>query len=259
MCSPGHGLYDAANRPTATDPCNLAYLRYLQSLSQLYGGYDKLARFLSTDPDFLTGNPQSYLATGKATIVPDGGVYWNLSSIDSYNFGIKGGLIYQLTPLPPTPDGTQTNLASYPSTMQEVVIPRGAAHPDLAFAVSKVTFWDGGAVLGCSLSGSPVVRNQQQWLGQAFAGEATLRRAAGLPGNPAANLQGLKQQPRLGLLSRASNAINPVDPFYQQQLVQETIRALEGRETPVAALQTVQTRVLAEERHLQYLYGAWNW
>ncbi len=259
MCPPGHGLYDAASRPTATDPCNVAYLQYLKSLSTLYGGYKKLSRFLAADPDFLSGSPRSYLATGKAVIVPSGGAYWNLSPIDANTFGVKGGLTYQLTPLPPTPDGSETNVASYPSTMQEVVIPPGAAHAGLAFAVGKATFWDGGDVLGRSLSGSPVVRNQQQWLGQAIAGEAALRRAAGLPGNPAASLQGLRLQPELGLVSQAASPINPVDPYYQQQLLQETIRVLEGHETARAALSTVQSKVLAQERYIEQQYGTWNW
>ena len=35
MCPSGHGLYNAANQPTATDPCNVAFLSYLKKLSDL--------------------------------------------------------------------------------------------------------------------------------------------------------------------------------------------------------------------------------
>jgi len=259
MCAPGHGLYDAANRPTATDPCNVAYLRYLKKLSDVYGGYAKLTRFLSGDPDFLTGNPKAYLATGKALITPSGNVYWNIGPLDANSFGVRGGLTYQLTPLPPTPHGSESEVASYPSTLQEAIIPPGAKNPDLAFAVSKMMFWDNGARLGRSLSGSPVARNPGQWLGQAIAGEAATRRQAGLPGNPAATLAGLRLQPSLGLLSKASNPTNPVDSYYRRQLVAATERVLDGRESPADALRRVQRGVLDQERHLAAAYGAWNW
>src|SRR5438477_2194393 len=43
MCPVGHGLYNQANQPTATDPCNVAYLSYLKKLVDLYGGYAKLS------------------------------------------------------------------------------------------------------------------------------------------------------------------------------------------------------------------------
>ena len=35
MCPPGHGLYGPGDQPTATDPCNAAYLRYLARLVDL--------------------------------------------------------------------------------------------------------------------------------------------------------------------------------------------------------------------------------
>ena len=261
MCSPGHGLYNAANQPTATDPCNVAYLRYLKSLSDLYGGYTKLRTFLSGDPDFLNGNPNAYLATGKGLVVPSSQAYWNIAPLDANSFGVKGGLSYQLTTLPPTVHGTQAEVATYPSTLQEVIIPRGARHPTAAFAVSKMMFWDDGYLLGRSLSGAPVAqpREQQHWLGEAIAGEAAVRQQAGLPGNPMAGLVGVKMQPHLGQVSRASNPTNPVDPYYQGQLLAETERVLDGQEAPQYALQQVQRRVLAQEQLLRARYGAWNW
>ena len=118
-------------------------------------------------------------------------------------------------------------------------------------------FWDNGYLLGRSLSGSPVAYNLHQWLGEAITGEGAVRHEAGLPGNPAASLQGLKMQPVLGRVSRASNPINPVDPYYQQQLVAETKRVLSGQEAPAHALEVVQRRVLAQEQHLQAQHGNW--
>jgi len=259
MCPVGHGLYNAADQPTATDPCNVQYLQYLAKLAKLYGGYPKLSRFLAGDPDFLNGSARSYVVTGKAAITASGGAYWNLQPFDQHHFGAPGGLTYQLTPLPPTPDGTAANAANYPSTMQEIVIPVGARQSALAFAVSKAIFWDNSALLGGSLSGSPMVGNQQQWLQQVAAGESALRRLADLPGNPIAALAGVKMQPRLGLESKASNPINPVDSFYQQQLLLATRSVLEGRESPKAALAAVQGKVLSEEQRLRRTYGAWNW
>jgi hypothetical protein len=82
---------------------------------------------------------------------------------------------------------------------------------------------------------------------------------AGLPGNPFASLAGVKMQPMLGLLSKASNPINPVDIYYQQQLGTATARVLSGQQNPLAALADVQQAVLAEEQQLQAHYGAWNW
>lgn len=259
MCPRGHGLYNAANQPTATDPCNLAYLRYLKALADLYGGYAKLTRFVAGDPDFLNGSPKAYLAVGKTLAAPSGAAYWNIAPLDANSFGVPGGLSYQLTPLPPTPHGTPAEAATYPSTMQEVLVPRGARHAGLAFAVSKLTFWDDGYLLGRSLSGSPVAHGLSQWLAEAIAGESAVRRQAGLPGNPAASLQGLRLQPRLGLMSQAASPINPVDPFYQQQLIAQTRRVLYGQTSPAQALQMVQRAVLAQEQRLKAEYGAWNW
>jgi hypothetical protein len=259
MCPPGHGLYNAADQPTATDPCNVAYLSYLKKLSDLYGGYDKLSAFLSHDPDFLTGSKNSYLATGKAIIPPSGFAYWNIPPLDANSFGVKGGLSYQLTRLPVTVHGSMAEATNYPSTQQEVIIPRGAAHPDLAFAVSKMMFWDYNYLLGRSTSGSPVRKAQSQWLTDLIGAEGATRKQAGLPGNPFAQLAGVKLQPALGLISKASNPINPVDLYYQLQLHAATVRVLSGQETPEFALAGVQTRVLAEEQQLRAKYGAWNW
>ena len=259
MCPVGHGLYNAADQPTATDPCNVEYLQYLAQLARLYGGYPKLSRFLAGDPDFLNGSARSYVVTGKAAITASGGAYWNLQPFDQHHFGASGGLTYQLTPLPPTPDGTAANAANYPSTMQEIVIPVGARRPAYAFAVSKAIFWDNSALLGGSLSGSPMVGNQQPWLQQVTAGESALRRLANLPGNPIAALAGVKMQPKLGLESKASNPINPVDSYYQQQLLLATTSVLAGRQSPEAALTAVQGKVLNEEAHLRREYGTWKW
>jgi len=131
----------------------------------------------------------------------------------------------------------------------------------VAFAVSKMMFWDDGYLLGRSLSGAPVAQTgeQQRWLGEAIAGEAAVRQQAGLPGNPAAGLVGIKMQPQLGQMSRASNPTNPVAPYYQQQLLAETARVLYGQESPQYALQQVQRRVLAQEQQLRARYGAWDW
>jgi ABC-type glycerol-3-phosphate transport system substrate-binding protein len=259
MCPRGHGLYDAADQPTATDPCNVAYLDYLQQLASLYGGYDKLTAFLSRDPDFLTGDRASYLVSGKALVTPSSDAYWNLTPFDAYSFGVKGGLRYALTPLPPTLHGTEAEVATYPSTMQEVMIPSGARHPDLAFAVSKAMFWDNGYLLGLATSGSPIVKDQQRWLGELLSGEGAVRVQAGLQGNPFANLAGVRMQPQLGLLSDAASPTNPVDPYYQQQLALATDNVLHGLQSPQAALQSVQRLVLAQERRLQSRYGRWNW
>jgi ABC-type glycerol-3-phosphate transport system substrate-binding protein len=259
MCAPGHGLFDAANRPTATDPCNLAYLEYLKKLADLYGGYAKLHTFLAGDPDFLGGDRRAYMVNGKALITPSGYAFWNTPAFDSFSFGRRDGVSYQLTPLPPTVDGTMAGAANYPSTMQEVIIPTGARHPDVAFAVSKVMFWDHGYLLGRSTSGSPVVQDQGKWLATVIATEAAVRKQAGLPGNPIAGLAGLRLQPQLGLLSRASSPLNPVAVQYHQQLLAATERVLLGQQAPDAALAQVQAEVVAQQQMLKAHYGAWNW
>jgi hypothetical protein len=259
MCPLGHGLYNRANQPTATDPCNLAYLQFLTKLVKLYGGYAKLQAFLSHDPDFLNGNHKAFMVAGKAMITPSAYAFWNIPAFDANNFGVKGGLTYALTTLPPTPDGTVAEAENYPSTQQEVMIPRGAKHPDVAFAVSKMMFWDDNYLLGRSTSGSPIIKGQDRWLHTVISTEAAVRKLVGLPGNPIAALQGLKLQPMLGLVSKASNPINPVDIYYQQQLEKATVRVLLGQQAPAAALHAVQTQVLAEQRRLQAQYGAWPW
>lgn len=259
MCAPGHGLFDAANRPTATDPCNLAYLRFLKQLADLYGGYATLRTFLAGDPDFLGGNPRAFMVSGKALITPSGYAFWNTPPFDSFNFGQKDGVSYQLTPLPPTRDGAMAEAASYPSTMQEAIIPPGARHPDAAFAVSALMFWDHGYLLGRSTSGSPVVRDQGKWLATVIATEAAVRAQAGLPGNPIAGLEGLRLQPQLGMLSRASSPLNPAAITYHQQLVAATERVLLGRQAADAALAQVQAGAVAEEQQLRAQYGPWSW
>ncbi len=259
MCPRGHGLYNAADQPTATDPCNVAYLGYLKKLADLYGGYARLSAFLARDPDFLSGNRNAYLATGKALVTPSSDAYWNITPLDANSFGVAGGLSYQLTPLPPTPHGTASEAAGYPSTMQEIIIPPGARHADLAFAVSKMMCWDYGYLLGRATSGSPLVKNQSLWLGELLSGERAVRALAGLQGNPISGLAGVRMQPQLGLLSQAANPTNPVDPYYQQQLALATDRALRGQVSPLSALQSVQRLVLAQERLLQSRFGRWSW
>ena len=55
-CPVGHGIYDANNQPTATEPCNVGWLTYLKKLSDLYGGFTKLSKFLSGDPQIWNGS-----------------------------------------------------------------------------------------------------------------------------------------------------------------------------------------------------------
>jgi ABC-type glycerol-3-phosphate transport system substrate-binding protein len=259
MCHLGHGLYNAANQPTATDPCNVAFMSYLKKLSDLYGGYAKLSKFLSGDPDIWNGSSKDYMATGQALISPSANAYWSITPFDGFNFGVKGGLSYQLTPLPPTKDGTMDEVANLPSTQQEIIIPPGAQHPDAAFALSKMICWDYGYLLGPSTNGSPVAGDQERWLHAMVVGEAAARKGAGLSGNPSARLQGLQMQPMLARVSKAWLPTNPVDIYYLEQLNKATLRVLYGQQTPQAALQQVQTLVLAEQQRLKAQYGAWNW
>ena len=259
MCPPGHGLYNRANQPTATDPCNVAWLSYLKKLSDLYGGGAKLGKFLSGDPDIWSGSPKDYMARGKILIAPSANAYWSITPFDNFTFGFRGGLTYQLTPLPPTAHGTLDEVSNYPSTQQLIIIPPGAKHPDQAFAVSKMICWDYGYILGPSTNGSPVAKDQEKWLSYMITGEAAARKRAGLPGNPAATLEGLKMQPKLARLSEAFNAINPVEIYYQEQLSKYTARALYGQMSPQAALAQVQRLVVAQQQRLKAQYGAWNW
>jgi ABC-type glycerol-3-phosphate transport system substrate-binding protein len=259
MCSVGHGLYNTANQPTATDPCNVAFLTYLKKLSDLYGGYAKLSKFLSGDPDIWNGSPKDYMATGQALISPSANAYWSITPFDGFNFGVKGGLTYQLTSLPPTLHGTMDEVGNLPSTQQEVIIPPGAQHPDAAFALTKMSSWDYGYLLGPSTNGSPVAKDQERWLRDMVTGEAAARKAAGLSGNPSATLQGLQMQPQLARASKATLPTNPVDIYYLAQLNKATVRVLYGQQTPQAALQQVQTQVLAEQQRLKSQYGSWNW
>ena len=215
---------------------------------------------MAGDPDFLSGKPASYLADDKAVIPSSAIAYWNLSALDTSDFGRPGGLAYGLTTLPVTVHGTLAEAANYPSTQQELIIPRGAQHPDLAFAASTLMYWDNSVLLGrAAVSGSPIRKDQHRWLGQVFAGVAAARKQAGLPGNPIAALAGVRLQPTLALLSTASNPINPVDLYYQRQLAAATTLVLSGLETPEAALQGVQQRVLAEQVRLKVAYGNWRW
>jgi hypothetical protein len=260
MCPLGHGLYNAkTDQPTATDPCNVAWLSYLKKLVDLYGGYKKLNKFMSGDPDIWSGSPKDYMASGKALISPSANSYWSITPFDTFNFGFKGGLQYQLTPLPPTVHGTLAEVANYPATQQEVVIPPGAKHPAQAFAAMKMISWDYGYLLGPSTNGSPVAKDQEKWLRYMIAGEAAARKRAGLPDNPAADLQGLKMQPMLARLSKASYPLNPVDVYYQEQLSKYTDRVLYAQMSPQAALAEVQRLVVAQEQRLKGQYGAWNW
>jgi hypothetical protein len=166
---------------------------------------------------------------------------------------------YQVLP-PPTVHGTLAEAANYPTTQVEMVIPPGAKHPDVAFAVSKMMFWDYGYLLGPTTNGDPVAKDQERWVQAMVAGEAAQRKRVGLPGNPAATLQGLMMQPQLARLSTAVDPINPVDPYYEEQLNKYTAQVLYGQGlTPLAALQTVQRLVVADEQRLKAQYGSWNW
>ncbi len=259
MCPPGHGLYNTANQPTATDPCNVAFLTYLKKLSDLYGGYTKISKFISGDPDIWSGSPKTYMATGKGLITPSANAYWSITPFDNFTWGIKGGLDYQLTPIPPSIDGKLSTAANFPSTQQEIIIPRGAKHPDQAFLASKLICWDYGYLLGPSTNGSPVAKDQERWLQAFIAGEAAARKKAGLSGNPAASLEGIRMQPLLARNSKAHLPINPVEPYYQEQLSRAATRVLLGQQSPEAALAEVQRLVLNREKQLASQYGSWNW
>lgn len=259
MCPPGHGLYNAANQPTADDPCDVAYLTYLKQLADLYGGYGKVSRFYSGDPEIWSLSPKDYMATGKILISAQANAYWGLTNFDNADFGVKGGLEYQLTPLPPTVHGTLAEVANYPGTQQLIVIPPGAKHPDVAFALAKMICWDYGYLLGPSTNGTPVAKDQERWLSAMLAGEAAARKRAGLPGNPAAHLQGLLNQPMLARLSTGHLPTNPVDAYYRDQLAKAVVRVLYGQDTAQSALHRVQQLVLAQEQRYKSQYGSWNW
>jgi ABC-type glycerol-3-phosphate transport system substrate-binding protein len=259
MCPPGHGLYNAADQPTADDPCNVAYLTYLKKLADLYGGYAKVARFYSGDPEIWSESPKDYMATGKILISPQAIAYWALTVFDNTNFGVKGGLAYDLTLQPPTANGSLAEVANYSDTQQLIVIPPGAKHPDLAFALAKMICWDYGYLLGPSTNGSPVAKDQDRWLTAMLAGEAAARKRAGLPGNPAAHVQGLLNQPMLARLSKGFNPINPVNTYYGGQLSKAVVQVLYGQDTAQSALHRVQQLVLAQEQRYRSQYGNWNW
>ena len=259
MCPVGHGIYNAADQPTANDPCNAAWLTYLKKLVDLYGGYTKLTKFLSGDPQIWAGSSKDYLATGKILLAPEANAYWAITPFDTFNFGVKGGIQYNLTTLPPTLNGTMAEAANIPATQQAIIIPPGAKHPDAAFLVSKFITWDNGTLLGPSTNGSPVAADQERWLAGLISGEAGLRKKAGLPGNPSASLASLKLQPQLARQSQTTLPINPVDVYYQDQLAKATSRVLYGQEAPAAALSDVQKLVLSDQKRLQGQYGSWNW
>jgi ABC-type glycerol-3-phosphate transport system substrate-binding protein len=259
FCPVGHGMYNAQNQPTATDSCNVAFLTYLKKLADLYGGYAKLSTFLTGDPDIWNGSPKDYMASGKAIISPSANAYWAITPFDQNTFGVKGGLDYQVTPLPPTVHGTMAEVANYPATQQVVIIPPGARHPDAAFLATKFISMDNGYLLGPSTNGSPVAADQQKWVNAFIAGEKPFRQKAGLPGNPVASLQAVQMQPSLAKLSQAYLPINPVNVYYLEQLNKATARVLYGQQSPSAALAQVQKLVVADEQHLQNQYGKWNW
>ena len=259
MCAVDHGIYDARNQPTATDPCNVAFLTYLKKLTDLYGGYGKITKFLAGDPDIWNGSPKDDMASGKAMITPSANAYWSITPFDTFSFGVSGGLQYGLTTLPPTKDGSMADAANIPSTQQVIIIPPGAKHPDAAFAASKFIAGDNGYLLGPSTNGSPIAADQECWLTALIAGEAGLRQKAKLPGNPSATLAPLKLQPQLARNSKAYLPINPVEIFYQDQLTKATVRVLYGQQSPADALAQVQRLVLADEKRLQNQYGSWSW
>ncbi|HWE63444.1 MAG TPA: extracellular solute-binding protein, partial [Chloroflexota bacterium] len=251
FCPSGHGIYDARNQPTAADPCNVKAMNYLKQLSDLYGGYTRLSKFLSGDPQIWNGSPKDYMVSGKTMIASEANAYWSITPFDTFTFGVKGGVQYNLTPLPPTVDGTTAEAANYPSTQQVIIIPPGAKHPDAAFLASKFISWDNGYLLGPSTNGSPVAQDQQRWVNALISGEAGLRQKAGMAGNPSATLEGIKLQPALARASQTYLPLNPVDVFYQDQLSKATARVLYGQQSPAAALAQVQRLVLADEQRLQ--------
>jgi ABC-type glycerol-3-phosphate transport system substrate-binding protein len=260
FCTVGHGRYNAANQPTATDPCNVTFLTYLKKLTDLYGGADKLNKFISGDPNFWGGSPKDYMASGKALITFDAQAYWSITPFDQNTFGFKGGLEYNVTPLPPTT--TPNNLAEvadFPSTQQLIVIPPGAKNADTAFAIAKFITWDHGTLLGPSTNGSPVSKDQDAWLAGLVKGEAAFRKSAGLAGNPSATLPGVQAQPKLARLSQAFLPTNPVETYYIEQLNIATSNVLYGKQSPADALAQVQKLVVAYEAKLKSQYGAWNW
>ena len=60
-----------ADQPTATDPCNVAALTYLKKLSDLYGGYAKVTKFLAGDRLLLVAHGEVVAGVNLANIRPE--------------------------------------------------------------------------------------------------------------------------------------------------------------------------------------------
>jgi ABC-type glycerol-3-phosphate transport system substrate-binding protein len=241
--------YDTAtHRFHANSPCIKNYFRYELRLLKFYGGVAKYTRFISGDPDIWGGyTPKAYFPSGKTLLNISG--YWTGQQLDLY-FNVSWRMAQA-----PTPHGTPAELRACDVGAQQIEIPTGAKHAQLAWDFTRFTLWDYGYVQGAAGDGYTVPAQAEKWAQVVVNSDARSRARNHFPGNPMA--EAIKVAIRDGQLGRTYDPTDPATPYYVDIMNRAWQQMEYGRASVDQALDEAQRLIDARQRALFAQFGMW--
>lgn len=238
--------YDThSGRFHANLPCIKDYFRYEQRLLTFYGGVAKYTKFTSGDPGVFSCSKKAYYTAGKILFPID--AYWSGTQTDTCY-----GLPWKLAP-PPTPHGTRAERRAVSTTAQQIEIPTGAKHAQLAWDFVKFTFWDHGNLQGPLTDGYAVAAQAGAWAHSLVTAEQRIREHNHYPGNPvAAAIPLVMQDAALGQVFLPTDVASP---NYDTLMAQAWQQIEYGRASVDQALDRAQQLIDTQQRALHAQFG----
>jgi ABC-type glycerol-3-phosphate transport system substrate-binding protein len=227
-------------------PCVKAYFTFEKKLLDFYGGVTKYTKFISGDPSVWSCSKNAYLPTGKIIFAID--AYWSGGQMDTcYNTQWALGFA-------PTAHGTPAERKSVDVTAWNLMIPRGAKHPQLAFDFVKFTTWEHGYLQGPTTNGYVKAGQGNLWAQDLDQTEAAIRAKNHYPGNPMVEALARVDIPEseVGQVGLTSDL---ADGYVHDQLARSWEQIEYGRQSVSQALDQLQQLVDNQQRILRAQAG----
>jgi maltose-binding protein MalE len=223
----------------ADAPCIKSYYNYEQRLLKFYGGVAKYTKFISGDPDIWGGyTPKAYFPAGKILLNVSG--FWTGQGLDeAFN------LDWRMAP-PPTPHGTLADRQAIDVGAQQVEIPTGAKHAQLAWKFARYTLWDYGYVQGAAGDGYTVPSQANEWAKVVADSDAANRQKNHFPGNPMATAVKLVTQD--GALGRTYDPTDPALSYYKTYMNNAWQKIEYGQASVDSALSEAQRLITIKQK-----------
>ncbi len=240
-------IYDSATHAFhANSPCIKSYFAFEKRLLDFYGGVAKYTKFIGADPTIWNGyTPKAYLPSGKVLLDFSG--FWTGLQLDQY-----WNVYWKLSP-PPTPHGTLAERQAVDVGAQQVEIPTGAKHAQLAWDFATFTLWDYGYLQGPTTNGYTLLSQAQPWANIVAQNAGQTRAKNHFPGNPMA--QALKLVMQDGALGRTYAPTDVASPYYFNYLDQAWQQIEYGRATVDQALDQAQHLIDVKQQALRAQFG----